>query len=1472
MPIDSKGSSAAKSVSTGFGQSNSLYSFNSKSASKASSLPGSKSTNCLSNGLIENEELIEKLFPKCRPKSKASPDVSSAKSDRTNGSVIKISPGEHPPRHPKAEMLNTPGNGSSVITESGTSATDVRKVTRKSGYPGPNFQSLQGRRFWNFMDISPSPSPPPLSPIESMSADHHFAGSDPTDLPADKLSPFTPSQERPSLVGQYQPPSNFDNRDSFKTKGRFDINSLEVNPRSIPDKPAELPAATKSAVNLSGNSQLFSKNDTYFSSNDGLEKSSLRAQATNLKHAGAHFRLDSLLLSPEEPSRETCKVSKLPNGIKKTNRFSLDCDLNDEDDVLFSRINPIPRSTSNGGNSRMVNSAKSAKEYQQSGNVYSVDRSSRDRSIEARSQILSSLRETSVESTRSRTKAREEADNMLVSKGPSSSSCRTLKEDSISDAEELEEERDSSGVGKGLARNRIELAGGKEIVSSSRSTRAKRRSPGHGGSSKMTVGVVSSESRHSGSFPSRHTQLYSVSMAADNAEEVATPIAASQSVSSTAADQEQQRPTSVSATGERSQQKQHNMPSQPVEASLAAATTAIGNDSSPVLVVTGNQTVHPLRAHINQITSVATGEANQRPESISYLPDDRLQANESTEAAERQPSALDNNTGDQAAKVVHEVPMESIASAQQEYLSRSVDTFAHSQAHVRRQSSHEIVSSLYKATTMTLEAEVGNSRMSSRDTATSEAPESLPSHLAPTGLDALPALSSRPESNDRSLTQGKEALRARPIQEQDLCSKLEQSVNLSCDQFARDLKKRLDKVSSSGSNSIDSQHECELAPHPCPKEALEVESDNTSVKSASLSAKSFDANERIARVIGNLPIAQYEGSPKRYGPKPGYPKRVLSTSSNNSNNNDYETILVKKSEPTGDDMAVHKSTVLSSENGSPHSSTSSATFSSTDIHSSSSFSCPSNQKSNGFSNWSIQTRLKENYQCPSNDFSRHLNNTCDENCSANPRKVEPTYALPLSSDEIVKTILSLPSGQIDTEDDGEEDVTSSSDKPPEMSRNDGALACESGRAANEPIYSSIASSSGYSADPNKSSGYSSKRSLHSDDSESVTKSKTSLTSSSCDRNINRSATSLKAQFQPNEIGTRGQAELTGTGAGNGKSGNGQLGGLGETVRNVPKSLRLENYQPRHLEAAQSFDSTDSSYRSEKYAGKEYGSYYGQSDDDLYPVTAQKSYPSSKLVPGSGMRVNGTDCGRNLLDPLKSVARNPLSYTCLSPELTSQEYNSQGKLCVESTYESAGEYPSDQCESYSETLANNKGDTNGVTGTGGRINTMPVLEDGLSSGVPSSDEMDYEEEEEEDAEDDLMTHEHDLDEYVNEYNNSRSVPCDPMLPGQYASRLEMLNGNGGPNCANYGYHYKQQAASDFALPHKSSDQSQPLYRCATKTSAPFGLELPEEVPHQTSMNKKESHDFYNGHSHHLSNHHMHNHPIMGNLFTHPFPNC
>ncbi|XP_035216309.1 uncharacterized protein LOC118189756, partial [Stegodyphus dumicola] len=45
----------------------------------------------------------------------------------------------------------------------------------------------------------------------------------------------------------------------------------------------------------------------------------------------------------------------------------------------------------------------------------------------------------------------------------------------------------------------------------------------------------------------------------------------------------------------------------------------------------------------------------------------------------------------------------------------------------------------------------------------------------------------------------------------------------------------------------------------------------------------------IARLIGNVPIAEYEGSPRRYGPRPGYPHRVSSDCSTVEQNGDEKS-------------------------------------------------------------------------------------------------------------------------------------------------------------------------------------------------------------------------------------------------------------------------------------------------------------------------------------------------------------------------------------------------------------------------------------------------------------------------------------------------------------------------------------------------------------------------------------------------------
>lgn len=65
-----------------------------------------------------------------------------------------------------------------------------------------------------------------------------------------------------------------------------------------------------------------------------------------------------------------------------------------------------------------------------------------------------------------------------------------------------------------------------------------------------------------------------------------------------------------------------------------------------------------------------------------------------------------------------------------------------------------------------------------------------------------------------------------------------------------------------------------------------------SKESPKQSPKESPKEEGIARVIGNVPIAYYEGSPRRYGPRPpGYPKRIIHDDNINLNNKSSEVNL-----------------------------------------------------------------------------------------------------------------------------------------------------------------------------------------------------------------------------------------------------------------------------------------------------------------------------------------------------------------------------------------------------------------------------------------------------------------------------------------------------------------------------------------------------------------------------------------------------
>ncbi|KAI2804397.1 hypothetical protein BLOT_003379 [Blomia tropicalis] len=420
----------------------------SSSATTNRQLNSSRSSNCLSDGLIEDEEFIDKLFPKCRPKAKISNvnhhhnNNNTSIGNKSGNNNVAINSYDHnivdslpsnkmhspqPPPSPTPPPAPTLAPSSSITNEQSNlneidqqqqqhrTGSKTRKVSSSSSTStsGNIPQShltplgLQSRRLWNFMDISPSPSPPPLSPIEMTSTQ--------TDSLYDAIINYNNNNNNERIsptVGEtvnYPQPTR---RDSLHNKtsnnnnnnNRYDINSYELN---------------RSTTTTTGNVNIeeTKTNDEWDSSNDDClmnESATINNMNRTIKskQMGAHYRLDSLLSHSEENPLSTSMgnhnkpKSTMINGIKKSNRISLEpivsnifTDLNDDDDVLFSRIGP---------------------------------------------------------------------DNNINK----STKMKYLNEDpNNDDGDEDTEEEVAIGI-----RNRIEMAGGRELFSSSRGTRSKRRS------------------------------------------------------------------------------------------------------------------------------------------------------------------------------------------------------------------------------------------------------------------------------------------------------------------------------------------------------------------------------------------------------------------------------------------------------------------------------------------------------------------------------------------------------------------------------------------------------------------------------------------------------------------------------------------------------------------------------------------------------------------------------------------------------------------------------------------------------------------------------------------------------------------------------------------------------------------------------------------------------------------------------------
>lgn len=1301
MPINPKDSTFENSISSvGFYQSNSLHSFNSKS-NYSSTIASSKSSNCICDGLIENEELIEKLFPKCRPKPKTK---TITKSERAERNVKRVLPDNLPNKSKESvEMNNTLNNTENDVNQEKANIT-TSKSKVKSSYPS-NFTGFQPRRIWNFMDISPSPSPPPLSPIEDLDL-YNSANYLPNSMLADDdSSQFYRNQDRSAnMAPEYSTTFDCDSRNVAKMK-KTDIHTLEVNKCLVSNQNVTEELST-SRTNKS----------------EGTAKNCL-----DNKEAGAHFRLDNLLLSPDE--RDGGFKSKNSLHSRKMIRIPVDYDLNDDDDVLFSRINSnnsVKAANSAQADTLNVNcnmkesiqSLKSDKSKNSSAGVGEVPLSSFTKSA------------TNVEQEVSKsTKMLEEEEDYRQRINVNEAGC------DIEQAEEVNKEGS-------VSRNRIEKAGGKEIFSSSRGAKSKRRS-----NSVSSGQLVRNQDRRSSN--SRQTQLYSVSMAAEG--------------------------TKYESTGNTNNKEKECKNSE--HAFVLGDVSQSSEECFQSTEIDGN-----VRVNL---------ESNRKHYKLT-----KCKPHITTDS---QKASLEIDSVQNSEDISQTVKATNICEFKREYSLEYNDSCNASEIdihtklnYVNNDSLHNI--SLKSSQDIDFETQNKLEKLIHGMHST----ESVDCH------DDLSCSQSEPNFGDKN----------------------DEKVSFLCDQFTKDLKERLDVVSSEPHqfNSIDEDTKFE-------QEDEEAYSDTDSVISPS--KKSLDPNEKIARVIGSVPIAQYEGSPKRYGPKPGYPKRITSSCTSISTTMEYATNASKMSQHSKDDKT--KSTVLSSENGSPNSSTSSsssATFSSTDIHSSSSFSYPFNRKSNG-SNWNAQKRISSKVPDGVTTTEESISNKGKNNCE-------------VSCDELVKSILSIPTGNVDSED--EENLPSSSDKhlKEKENLNDKSSINANSSGSYEPIYSTINFNNDQFKTNAAESSASSQR-IVAEQTNCKMRTTAIISTNGCESS--RSVTSLKSQPYCNNNNETTQESTSQNETNVNAIQNNNRRDSSES-RNFPKSLNLNNY-PHFLQPSQSFESTDSSYRSDKFNAKEY--FYPNSDEDSY-FYEQNAYPgkeSSKNRP----HTNGNTDFKSFSDSSKTYQQPILNYNSLSPELT----NSKNTL-PKTLNESPG-CSSDQGEVYSEILSNDK--PLSVTGENDNlINAMPILEDGLSSGMPSSDEIDYEDEE--DCDEDIGTQEQDLDEYVNEYNNSRTVVgCESTSanPNRYIDNAtEMVNGSD----PNFAYHFKQ---GDYPRGH-SAGEGQPFsFRCLSKNGPQYRLDMPEKAASNKNGSSYEHSGYYHSHHMHHMNHHVHNHPIIG-MQTYP----
>ncbi|XP_075586905.1 uncharacterized protein LOC124500357 isoform X1 [Dermatophagoides farinae] len=1298
----------------------------------------SKSINNLSDdGFMENAELIEKLFPKCRPKTKI-----TTSNNNNNNNKDKRTPMEY--HHDVKDCCDDNDNNDGNIKndQHDCSLATVRPSIdlNKKQIPTTNPRlknsnnriNDHGKRIWNFMGISPSPSPPTLSPIE-----------DNMHIPQPMIT--THNQQQKS-----QP----DDRES-KSKIRSIKNERMSNDSTCSrDRSSSNETSIRKSIPYGGNE---TNNTVTTTSNSIHRPRRLKNQEPTI---AAKLRLDSLLLSPED--------DKIQNVDICGRQDKLDYDLNDEDDILFSRINM---------------------------DAMMVNKMNRDKNTT----LIKSIGTTT------------NVNNIKHNNCDDDDYC----DGDVDDVDVNDDDHHHISRQQNDLRSRdhhLAMAGGNELFSSSRSTRSKKRyqNNSHQIMSKSAVvknkfksNIGSMVIRPSFNFmdlaPSPDLMETTVSIATDYNVGTDKKILPSSTMPSSVA-QFRSNKQSTNNTN------QNNELLTNIENSSKFTDNIdeFSNDSNENLsAINHGDTMGKNSKYSNEKFSSQQQQHHQPSEMESTSTSNVISYKEDCQMPSSSDINIDsvNDLDDDCSRTSNTNNCATIELVTTNHRSPSSSSLMNN----NKNRNFKFIEHQHQSF---LENNQNNNQECERFSTTATTTTTLLPKQTELGTTDKTMIDDIVDDND------------------NVDENIRNEMNLVCEKFATDLKNKLSIVSkNNGTDNVivdDIDDDCNdniqtqdynnfIVDH---KEEIDLgsESDQSSI---SIEKKSeFDLNEPIARIIGSVPIAQYEGSPKRYGPKPGYPQRIIS-SNNNVTNNDYDNSMtsIQQQQPIVQKESIIgslKSTTLSSANGSPHSSSTSATYSSTDVHSSSSFSCPSNRPTKkSSSEWRSTNKSKMMMTMMSNDSNSNQPSYEESSQNSLPIQPYPTQQTQITCDEVVKSILNI--SNTETAIDSETDNTSTNAKPSPM------------KTFNEIIKSESIQRTDLEQQQEFNDNY-----MISSNANKITKSSNAESSSSS--SLTKMATLRKFSSITNASATAASGRLSDYLKMN------HSGSLESSDSN--KSGDKYNYHDHD-----DYGSSSSSHHLNQEFRKNYTkSHYTKTHNDENELQVadsgisnndlqldQTSATSSTVDNNNN---NNNDIGRNRKSKLNS-------FICLSPELAN------GKDFLENHQYSTHLNVSDLCLSgngdcnrrdyYNKEKISSSSSSSMIPENDTRlINIMPVLEDGLSSGMPSSDdgddgemmEYDYDDDDGGDDQDHITGINNEqqpppFDDYNHEYQTSNGrtvIGCETTTTTNVASQSSSFNNNyhqQQSNTMNVDGESVNQNSYDFCYHNNNSKQNQDQFVAKAK---------------------------------------------------------